>query len=77
MKTTEYYATVLQDGHLSVPEDVDLTPGELVRVIILSDNEEEELALREDFIKEMKKAKEEDSKGKGLSLEEYRNVHNL
>jgi MOSC domain-containing protein YiiM len=71
MKTTEYYAKVLQDGHLSVPDDLELTPGELVRVIILPDNEEEELALREDFIKELKKAKEEDSRGEGLSLEEY------
>ncbi len=71
MKTMEYYARVLQDGHLSVPEDAKLTPGELVRVIILSDEEEEGLALREDFIGELKKAREEDGKGEGISLADY------
>jgi len=67
----EYYARVLADGHLSVPEDAGLMPGELVRVIILSDNEEEKLAIRDDFISEMKKAKAEDSKGEGITLEAY------
>ncbi len=70
MKTMEYYARVLQDGHLSVPEDARLVPGELVRVIILTD-EEEELTLREDFISELKKAREEDLKGEGISLADY------
>ncbi len=71
MKTMEYYARVLQDGHLSVPEDAELTPGELVRVIILADNEEEKLALRDDFINEMKKAQAEDLQGEGITLEAY------
>ncbi len=70
MKTMEYYASVLQDGHLSLPEDAELKPGQLVRVIILTD-EEEELALRADFIEDLKKAKEEDLKGEGISLEDY------
>ncbi len=66
MKIMEYYAKVLQDGHLSVPEDADLTPGELIRVIILND-EEEGLTLREEFIGDLKKAREEDLKGEGVN----------
>ncbi len=50
MKTMEYYAKVLQDGHLCVPREAGLSPGELVRVIILSDEEEYELSLKEEFI---------------------------
>ena len=71
MRTMEYYARVLADGHLSVPEDAELMPGELVRVIILNDNEEDKLALRDDFISELKNAQAEDLKGKGISLEAY------
>ncbi len=49
-------------------------PGELVRVIILADNEEEKRALRDDFISEMKKAQEEDLKGEGITLEHFENL---
>ncbi|MBI5787756.1 MAG: hypothetical protein HZA78_02725 [Candidatus Schekmanbacteria bacterium] len=70
MKTMEYYAKVLNDGHLSVPEDAELTPGELVRVIILLDDEDG-LVLKENFVNELKKAQEEDMQGQGITLEEY------
>jgi len=52
-----------------VPEDAINPRGNWCGVIILSDNEEE-LGLREGFIREMKKAKEEDTRGEGVSLEE-------
>ncbi|HZX36450.1 MAG TPA: hypothetical protein VFF54_08200 [Thermodesulfobacteriota bacterium] len=44
MKTYEYYAKLLEDGHLSIPSELKgrLKPDSTVRVLILMDEEESE-----------------------------------